>query len=237
MVPQVPRKKVFADRVLAGLARLMWLVSIPFVRYDIRGGACVERLHTGVVVANHRSFFDAFIGPVALHRFRRYPRVLVAAEFVYGRWTGPLARALGCIPVDRSGDAADALRPAIDALRSGIPILILPEGRLHWDPDAPLSTGPPKTGASRIAMAAGAPVLAVGHDGTQHVWPKGRRFPRLNPFRRRTVVVQVDDAEMYLDDDDHVANMDRVMVRVRALVKTAAEAREATTQVTKPSQP
>ena len=209
---------------LRWIARFCKVATAPFVRYDVRGGACAPELEVGIVAANHRSLFDVVAGLIALHHFRRYVRVLIAREYFEKRLMGLLCRAIGAIPVDR-GDSGPVLDAAVAALRDGIPLLIMPEGRLHWDPDRPLSTGLAKTGISRLAVGAEVPVLPAGLVGTQHVWPADRPLPRLNPFRRRRlVVVEVADEPLWLTGDDHPDNTERVMAEIRSLM-AAGEAR------------
>ncbi len=202
---------------LRWIARILKVLTAPFVRYEVRGGACAPDLEVGIVAANHRSLFDVVAGLIALHHFRRYVRVLIAREYFEKRLMGLLCRAIGAIPVDR-GDSGPVLDAAVDALKSGIPLLIMPEGKLHWDPEQPLTTGRAKTGISRLALDADVPVLPAGLVGTQHVWPAHRPLPRMNPFRRRLVVVNVADEPMWLHGDDHTANAEAVMAAIRHLM-------------------
>ncbi|MEL7206767.1 MAG: lysophospholipid acyltransferase family protein [Actinomycetota bacterium] len=211
--------------VLRALARLFRLLIAPFVRLEIRGGACATRLKTGVIVANHRSMGDAIVGLVVLHHFGHYPRVLIAREYVEERWTAPLARAIGAIPVDRSADPARALDPAIDAVRGGAPVLVMPEGRL-WQGEDPDSLGPAKTGAARLAVGSGTPVVVAALSGTADAWPPGRPFPRIG-FRRRTVLVRVADDPFTVPSGDPRAATDAVMEELRAHLVRANRERQA----------
>jgi len=177
------------ERALGFLARLCRVLAWPFARFDIDGGDEANRtIRTGIIIVDHRSLFDVVAGLIVLHRFRRYPRVLIERKYVESKWTRPFARAIGAIPVDRGAGRGDAFAAAIEALDQGVTILLLPEGRIHWDPDEPLSTGPSSTGVSRLAEASGAPVVAAGMIGTERVWPPTRYLPYLNPFRRRPIV-------------------------------------------------
>jgi len=215
-------RRIRPETWLALLARVCWFVTVPFVRYEVRGGRCAADLHVGVIVANHRSMFDVVAGLICLHRFRRYPRLLIHRNYVEGSWVGPFARAIGAIPVDRDGAAGASLDPAIAALRSGVPILVMPEGRLHWDPDDPFSTGPAKTGVARLAFGAGVPVVAAALVGTERVMPRGARLPRANPLRRKEVVCQVADEVLWLTGEDHRADTESVMAEIRRLMELAA---------------
>jgi 1-acyl-sn-glycerol-3-phosphate acyltransferase len=212
------------DRVLAGLALLFRVLSAPFVRYEIHGGRCATELRVGVIAANHRSMFDVIAGLVCLHHFKHYPRLLVERRYVERGLVGFCSRGIGAIPVDRDGNRSRALAAAWTALDEGIPILVMPEGGLHWDPDDPLSTGPARTGVSRLAAKGGYPVVPVALAGTERVVPPGRHFPRANPFRRKVVVCQVADEPLWLTGDDHRANTELVMAAIRDLLALAQPA-------------
>ena len=203
------------------MARVARALTAPFVRFEITGGACAPRVGVVIIASNHRSLFDVVAGLIGLHHFRRYPRILIARRYVEGKWTAPFARAIGAIPVDRGAGAA-ALQEAIAALDSGIDILVMPEGRLHWDPEHPLHTGPASKGISRLSVGTGVPVVAAGLSGTQHVWPATSRLPRLNPFRRPTVSIRVADEELVLVGEDHAANTDLVMTTIEQLLAETA---------------
>lgn len=200
--------------------------SAPFVRFDAKGAERLNRETSEcIVVVNHRSLFDIAAGLIVLHRYRRYPRVLIEKKYVDSKWTRPFAHAIGAIPVDRAAGHGEAFAAAVDALQGGVTVLILPEGRLHWDPTDPISTGTTSVGVSRLAAASGAPVITAGMVGTERVWPAGRSVPFLNPFRRRQLVtVRIADEPVELDGEDHRARTDRVMAAVREQMHLATTA-------------
>ncbi|MEE8601100.1 lysophospholipid acyltransferase family protein [Euzebya tangerina] len=190
-------------RAIAGLFRLM---AIPFVRWEFRGGATIQAYDNWVMSANHRSVFDFPHAIVALRHYGVYARVMIASEF----WRMPAyawaVRAIDAIPVYRKTDPRGSFDAAIRALKDGDSVAIMPEGGLHWDPDNPLQLGRFKTGVSRLAVGSGVPVLAIALVGGERVWTRPRRFPRMIPFRRRTVLVRVADEPLWLYGDDHRAN-------------------------------
>lgn len=210
------------DRVLATLARLFRILTWPFVRYEVRGGRCATELSVGVIAANHRSLFDVVAGLICLHRFGHYPRLLVERKYVERGVAGWCARSIGCIPVDRGGSRGEALAAAWRTMdEQRVPVLVMPEGRLHWDPADPLSTGPAHTGVSRLATHGDHPVVPAALAGTERVLPAGAKLPRFNPFRRKVVACVVADDPMWLRGEDHAANAEAVMAAIRDLLGVA----------------
>ncbi len=216
------------ERALAVLARVLRVLVWPVVRFDITGGEALNRrLGACIIVTAHRSLFDVAAGLVVFHRYRRYPRVLVERKYVERAWTRPFARVIGAIPVDRAAGHGQAFAAAVEILRDGATVMLLPEGRLHFDADEPCGTGPASTGVSRMARAAGVPVLAAGMVGTEKVWPPGGR-PRLRPWHRPVVRVRLSDRVVGLDpESDDETRTEQVMADVRRLLREAAADRAA----------
>jgi len=70
-------------------------------------------------------------------------------------------RAAGQIPVERlSKNAIGAFDAAVQAVRAGECVVVYPEGTLTRDPDLWPMVG--KSGAARIALETGAPVIPIG---------------------------------------------------------------------------
>jgi 1-acyl-sn-glycerol-3-phosphate acyltransferase len=200
------------------MALLLRAVCAPFVRFEVRGGECVRERDGWILSGNHRTVFDFAHAVVGLHHFGKDARILIASEL----FANPLYR-LGCrfvraIPVHRSTDPRGAFDAAVDALRAGDNVCIMPEGRLTWDPGDPLALGPFKSGVSRMATGAGAPVLPLALVGGERLWPRGSKVPRLRPFRRTVVLLQMADAPLWLDGEDHRANAEAVRAAQLELV-------------------
>ena len=209
------------------VAMLVTLLVKPFVHIDARHLQIAERHRTAVVVANHRSFFDAIVGLVVFHRLGRYPRVIVAKHWFDHRFIGMLLRSAGAIPMDRN-DAAVHLEGARRVLGAGIPILVMPEGVLSGEAGDPTSLGRFKTGAARLAYHCDAGVWPLALVGTDLVWPQGRRFPRfgINPLRRHHVLVLGDD-QLITADGDPAADTERIRERMVKLLHEATELQSA----------
>ena len=210
-------------RLYRWLAVVVSVLVWPFGAVESRRLEVAHRIRTGVVVTNHRSFFDVPMALVVFRRIRRYPRVLVAAHWFERPGTGQLLRLAGAIPLDRTNPAVH-LEAARRVLGAGVPILVLPEGRLAGEPGRPTSTGEFKTGAARLAADCGVPVWALGHVGTDEVWPRDRALPRLNPLRRRRVVLVGSDRVREVDGDVRAATLE-IHGDVVAAIEHAVETR------------
>ena len=140
-----------------------------------------------VVVANHVSNADPLVVAHYLIWNGRWPRFLAKVEVFSMPLVGWVARATGQIPVQRGSEqAAASLVPAEDALRGGACILVYPEGTITTDPDGWPMTG--RTGAARLALNTGAPLVPLGQWGAQRLLG-GKRpaWPRLLPVPTMTI--------------------------------------------------
>ncbi|RAY12439.1 1-acyl-sn-glycerol-3-phosphate acyltransferase [Actinomadura craniellae] len=175
-----PRWRGFVIAVLRPL-----LVSL--LKRDWRGRENVPRRGGVIVAANHLSWAD----PLALGHFvyasGRFPVYLAKSTLFTVPIVGAVLRGCGQIAVRRGQlDAGQALEPAREALRAGECLMFYPEGTCTRDPELWPMTG--RTGAARLALASGAPVVPIAHWGAQDVLPYGSRRPRLLPRRTMRVV-------------------------------------------------
>jgi 1-acyl-sn-glycerol-3-phosphate acyltransferase len=139
----------------------------------------------GVILApNHLSYADWGTDALFFYQSGRYPTFLIKAQAFEVKGIGPFLHKAGQLPVNRGrADAALVLRDAEKALAAGAAVVIYPEATATRDPDLwPMVA---KTGAARLALATGAPVIPVAHWGTQVILPYGSKKVRL--FPRKTV--------------------------------------------------
>ena len=139
----------------------------------------------GVIIApNHVSHFDPLVVAHFIYRAGRWPRFLGKASLWSVPVLGSLLRKVRQIPVERgSVEAVKSLDVLVDALQQGGAVVIYPEGTTTREPDLWPMRG--KTGAARLALVTGAPVVPVAHWGAQRVFdPRTGRFK----FHLRTPV-------------------------------------------------
>jgi 1-acyl-sn-glycerol-3-phosphate acyltransferase len=149
----------------------------------------LDRLQTegGIVVApNHVSYYDPVLVARLLWDAKRPPRFLTKSGIFAVPFIGRVVRGAGQIPVYRqSSEAASAMRDAIAAVQRGEAVVVYPEGTLTRDPALWPMTG--KTGAARIALATGCPVIPVAHWGAQRILAPYAKRLHVRLIRRQTV--------------------------------------------------
>ena len=140
----------------------------------------------GVILApNHLSYADwptiALFSDGYAHR---YPVFMIKSGIFEVKVVGWLLYKFGQLPVYRGrGDAGLVLKQAERALRKGDAVIVYPEGTASRDPDLWPMAG--KTGAARLALTTGAPVIPIGQWGAQEILPYGTK--KLHLFPRKTV--------------------------------------------------
>ncbi|TGN63538.1 1-acyl-sn-glycerol-3-phosphate acyltransferase [Nocardioides eburneiflavus] len=121
-----------------------------------------------IVVANHTSFADGILLALVGRRLGRSLRLMATGGVFRSGLVGPVVRRLGFIPVQRGTSAAvGSLDAAATALEAGEAVGLFPEGRITRDPQHWPERS--KTGAVRLALRTGAPVVPVALVGAQQV--------------------------------------------------------------------
>ena len=143
----------------------------------IRGQENLPAAGPAILASNHGAVWDSVFLPMMLDRevvFMGKADYFTGTGFK-GWMTKEFMRAVGTIPVDRSGGRASeaALNAGLKRLRSGELFGIYPEGTRS--PDGRLYRG--KTGVARLALLSGAPVIPVAMIGTHAAQPIGQKVP------------------------------------------------------------
>lgn len=143
-----------------------------------------------VLAPNHLSHVDPFLISHFMVDHGIPPRFLAKDGLMSLPVIGRILRNAEQIPVYRSTSSAiESLVAAIAAVEAGNVVSIYPEGTITRDPAAWPMTG--RTGAVRVALATGRPLVPMVQWGAQDIlWPYSKRL-RLLP--RKTVHVHIGD--------------------------------------------
>ncbi|WP_395639864.1 lysophospholipid acyltransferase family protein [Pseudolysinimonas sp.] len=164
--------------------RIVAAVAIPifefFGRYRMRGLDHIPKRGAFVIAPNHVTNFDPLTTAYLVWRGGRVPRFLAKASVFRVPLLGALLRYTGQIPVERSGGGPDPLAAAGRLIDEELAVIVYPEGTLTRDPDEWPMRG--KTGAVRLALQYGIPLIPMAHWGVQKILPRYggtlRFFPR-----------------------------------------------------------
>ncbi len=213
----------FLNRDLASLSmELANPLFYPYARFDVAGSEHIPSSGPAILVGNHRSYFDPAAIMMAVGPSKRSLRFLGKREVFDAPIIGPLAKAAGGIPVDRGTGNDAPLEAAQAAIEHGDIVGLMPQGTIprgaaFYDP---VLRG--RWGAARLAAATRAPVIPVGIWGTEHVWPRSSRLPRVfNVLTPPEIRVRVGPpVELKYRSPD--ADTKRIMAAITALLPAEA---------------
>ena len=179
-----------------------------------------------VLYSNHVSYLDALVFAHYLFENGRAPRFIGKEAVFKIPVVGWVLYKAEQIPVKReSNSAAVALAEAIAALKMGHAIGIYPEGTLTRDSNLWPMTG--KTGAVRLALAAGAPLIPIAQWGDHEILAPYSKL--LKPFPRKVVTLQcgqaIDLSKWQGKEDDPIAMEEATQFAMKELARMVAELR------------
>ncbi|HYN92675.1 MAG TPA: lysophospholipid acyltransferase family protein [Pilimelia sp.] len=173
----------FWRRIAVAVVKPTMLV---LTRQDWRGMEHVPRTGGIIIVPNHISHADPLAAAHFVYEAGRWPQFLGKASVFRVPLVGWVLHRVGQIPVERgSVDAARSLETLVAAVQAGGAVIIYPEGTTTREPDLWPMRG--KTGAARLALATGAPVIPVAMWGPERLFDP--RTSRLRPRPRTPVTV------------------------------------------------
>lgn len=207
----------FAEPIVRGA-----LVSTT--RHEWIGGENIPASGGCIVVLNHVSHVDPLTAAHLVYDHGRLPHYLAKSGLFKNRVLGWFLRAAGQIPVERlSKNAVGAFDAAVAAVGAGRCVVVYPEGTITRDPDLWPMTG--KSGAARIALETGCPVIPVGQWGAQQLLAPYARRPDLFPRKLVTMKVgaPLDLSDLAAKEPRSLAVIqeatDRIMAAITALVE------------------
>lgn len=143
--------------------------SQPFARTKITGLENIPK-NGGIIVApNHISNLDPVLLGVAIAP-KRQLKALAKENLFKIPIIGYVVKKMGHIPVLRgSSTASESLKNAVERVKNGEAVVIYPEGTIP----ANLNTlGAFKSGAARLALETGAPIIPIAQWGAQYALPR-----------------------------------------------------------------
>lgn len=127
-----------------------------------------------IIAGNHLSYLDPFAHGVFVVKAGRRPRFLAKQELFDAPFVGTVLRGAHQISVQRGAGDRSPIDDATRAVEQGEVVVIYPEGTTTTT-NEDFSPGRGKTGAVRLSIATGIPILPVATWGGQFVWRKSGR--------------------------------------------------------------
>lgn len=161
-----------------------------FAKIEITGGEHLPMDGPYVLAPNHYSEFDPLIVAVAVWRLGRAPRFMAKESLFRIPVLGAVLRATGMVPVARASSAAGAkqsLTQAEQLVEHGRGVIVYPEGSLTREPELWPMRG--KTGAARVALAGGIPVIPAATWGVHEILPRYGKLSFWPPRKRVRVAL------------------------------------------------
>lgn len=195
---------------------------LVLTKRDMRGKERIPATGGALVCVNHISYADPLATALFVYDSGRIPRFLAKSSLFSLPLAGRVLSGARQIPVYRdSKNAARAFSGAVEAVRAGECVCVYPESTLTRDPDMWPMQG--KTGAARIALSTGAPVIPVAQWGAHELLPRYAKKPRLFPratlrFRAGPPVDLSDLRERELTAEVLREATERIMTAITALL-------------------
>ncbi len=157
-------------------SKLLW-----FIRYRNKENI-PKKLDCGLLIApNHQTYIDPVWICAPINRKFRFMAFDKAFNWFL---IGKIIKYLGAFPVGLEGsETRKAWREAKKALKDNATLIVFPEGAREFS-DGKMF--PFKSGAIRLAMETGVPILPVTVRGANKIWAQGMKYPKF--FRRVEII-------------------------------------------------
>lgn len=216
----MPTRPSWPFRVAVTLARPL---ACLLLKKDWRGVEHLPTDHGFIAVSNHVSYVDPLTLGHYLYVNDHSPRFLAKRELFEMPVIGWLLKSGDQIPVDRGTvNAKEALTHAQIVVDRGDMIAMFPEGTLTRDPAMwPMAA---RTGAARLALETGAPVIPIAQWGAHKLLAPYSKRPHLFPRKLMTVAagpaIDLDDLRNQPIDTALLRRAtDRIMATLTSMVE------------------
>ena len=179
------------------------------LRFQMTGTEHIPRTGGALLALNHISYVDFVLGGFAAQPSKRLVRFMAKRELFDHRWTGPVMRSLHHVSVDRA-DGIASYDEGVRYLQSGEIVGIFPEATISRS----FLIKDLKSGAARMAAAAGVPLVPVVLWGTQRL--KTKDHPQ-DFSRGKTIAISVGDP-LHPTNADPVAETAQLRSRMETLL-------------------
>ncbi len=206
------------------LAWILWPWVRLLYRLNVTGKENLPKGTGYVLASNHVTTVDAMaVAFMMFFNLGRAPHFLAKEGLFKTPIVGPVLLACGQIPVFRSGRGnSDPMESAYKVLRAGHVIGIFPEGSLTREPNQwPMRA---RTGAIRLALETGVPIVPMGQWGTEVVMDtySSKIFPK--PWHKVNMIIgkPIDLSKYHgkkVSVEEMVALSDEVMVEITKIVE------------------
>ncbi|WP_375384074.1 lysophospholipid acyltransferase family protein [uncultured Microbacterium sp.] len=175
--------------------RMLAAIVVPvfglLAKVRIRKGDSLPRNGAYILAPNHYTEIDPLVVAVAVWRLGRPPRFMAKESLFTVPVVGWALRATGMVPVARSSSSVSARKTIVASaalVEHGRGVIVYPEGTLTRDPDMWPMRG--KTGAVRLALEAGIPLIPMAQWGAQELMARyGKKISLWPPRKLVTVAV------------------------------------------------
>lgn len=225
-MPRSPRRRASAEKTKPSVFWPAAAIVVPVLgliaKIEISGGEHLPLEGPYVLAPNHYSEFDPVIIAAATWRLGRAPRFMAKETLFRAPVLGPLLTSMGMVPVARASSASAARETIVQAaalVKQGRGVIVYPEGSLTRDPDLWPMRG--KTGAVRLALEGGIPVIPAAMWGVERILPRYGKLSLWPPRKRVRVRLgpPVDlDAYRSATGTNLVAATDVVMAEISRLL-------------------
>jgi 1-acyl-sn-glycerol-3-phosphate acyltransferase len=180
-------------------------------KFTIEGTEHIPATGGAVIACNHIGYLDFIYCGLGALPAKRLVRFMAKKEIFENKIAGPLMRGMHHIPVDRDAGMA-SFREGVARLKAGEVVGIFPEATISQS----FTVKEIKSGAVRMAAAAGVPIIPMALWGTQRLWTKGR--PRTLTKRHVPISILVGEPILPVKGEDRELLAKNLRTRMSELV-------------------